>query len=62
MISSLPYQVQLALQWGALEEMSCLFEFVSTTKAFANHLWFFKNQGAPCEPFLEITYVHLPYQ
>lgn len=45
-----------------LKEMSCLFEFLSATETFANHLWFFKNLGATCEPFLEITYVHLCYQ
>lgn len=45
-----------------LKEMSCLFEFVSATVTFANHLWFFKNLGATCKPFLEITYVHLRYQ
>lgn len=50
------------LQWRALEEMSCLFAFVSTIEAFVNLLWFFKNLGAPCERFLEIAYVHLRYQ
>lgn len=44
-----------------LKEMSCLFEFLSVTGTFANHLWFFKNLGTTCEPFLEITYVHLRY-
>lgn len=45
-----------------LKEMSCLFEIVSATETFANHLWVFKNLGAMCKPFLEITYVHLCYQ
>lgn len=44
-----------------LKEMSCLFECVPAIETFANHLWFFKNLGVMCEPFLEITYVHLCY-
>ena len=34
-----------------LKEMSCLFDFVSTTETFANHLWFFKNLGAHVNHF-----------
>lgn len=49
------------LPWGALEGNE-LFVWVFVTETFANHLWFFKNPGTTCEPFLEITYVHLCYQ
>ena len=51
--SSSPYYIQAhgCCCGELLRKMGCLFDFVSTTETFANHLWFFKNLGAHVNHF-----------